>query len=137
MDKINLLWEKARKLCLKKQYSISTAVFIVIASLVSYPSTAYAKLAGEEPHEFSDLEVIVANIIKKSVPIAGIILFAMLVIGGLMFLSSGGNPESLQKARSTITYAIAGIALLVLAWFALLFIERFTGILITEFRIGD
>jgi hypothetical protein len=51
-----------------------------------------------------------------------------------MYLSSGGNPESLQKAKSTLTYAIIGIVLLLLAWFTLRFIEIFTGVQVTRIK---
>jgi hypothetical protein len=80
------------------------------------------------------LEKIIGNIIWASVPLAGIVLFLMLVAGGIMYLSSGGNPESLQKAKSTLTYAIIGIVLLLLAWFTLRFIEIFTGVQVTRIK---
>ena len=128
-------WKERLRLWIKKQLSLLTAACAVIIGFLGNPIKAYAALVGSEPNPLSDLEPIVANIISSSVAIAGIALFAMLVFGGVMYTSSGGNPESIQKAKSILTYAIAGIALLVIAWFVLLFIKTFTGVDVTTFTV--
>jgi hypothetical protein len=35
----------------------------------------------------------------------------MIIISGILFLTSAGNPERLTKARTALIYAIAGIAI--------------------------
>ncbi|OGY19053.1 MAG: hypothetical protein A2786_05965 [Candidatus Chisholmbacteria bacterium RIFCSPHIGHO2_01_FULL_52_32] len=104
---------------------------------VFHPPNSYAALVkpGGSPNTFADLEPIVGNIIKVSVALAGIALFAMLLLGGIQYLSSGGDPKAVQQAKSTLTYGIVGVALLVLAWFVLLFIEQFTGVKVTIFTL--
>ena len=47
--------------------------------------------------------------------IAGIIAVLMIIIGAIMFVTSGGNSENATRARETIIYAIVG---LVVALFA-------------------
>ncbi len=42
--------------------------------------------------------------------IAGVISLLMIIIGALMFITSGGNPQNVQKARETIIYAVIGLA---------------------------
>lgn len=126
--RLKIEWKKQRLLILG-------AAFVVFIGMLTNPLSAYALPVGDQPTQFSELEEIVGNIISAAVPLAGIVLFVMLVAGGLQYLSSGGNPEGMQKARSTITYAIAGIVLLLLAWFALRFIEIFTGVPVTTFTV--
>jgi hypothetical protein len=141
MDKASRSQSMAKTQSLKTKPSLLLTAFLgIIVSSLTHPSFTYAQIFPElvkpdQPNPLSDLEKIFANIINALIPTAGIVLFVMLVIGGLIYLSSGGDPESAQKAKSTITYAIIGIALLVLAWFALLFIETFTGVTVTKFRI--
>lgn len=120
----------------KQPLHLVTAITaLVVLHFASYQQ-AYAELVKSgEASQFSDLEIIVDNIIRAVVPIAGVVLFAMLVYGGMQYLSSGGNPESMQKARSALTYAVAGVALLVVAWLALLFVQTFTGVRVTEFMV--
>ena len=60
----------------------------------------------------------------------------MFIVGGFKYVTSGGDPKKVQAAQATLTYAILGLVLALLAWFILVFIEKFTGVKVTEFRIG-
>ena len=120
----------------KRNHQLLTSLPILITLFLSRSTRVYAALVdADQPNSFSDLEIIVANIIRSVVALGGIAVFVMLVAGGLMYLTSGGNPESVQKAKNTLTYAVIGIALFVLAWFALLFIQTFTGVQTTIFTV--
>ncbi|GAG75623.1 unnamed protein product, partial [marine sediment metagenome] len=54
------------------------------------------------------LETVFSNIINVAVALAGVVLFAMLMIGGLGYLTSAGDPEKVKKASATLTWAIVG-----------------------------
>ena len=45
--------------------------------------------------------------------IFGAIAVLIIVIAGLKFVTSGGNPQSVSKARSTILYAIIGLIVII------------------------
>jgi len=128
-----------KKQASRKNWVARTSILIsILATLfLSCTSRIFAALPVEpdQPNSFSDLEIIIANIIRSVVALGGIAVFVMLVAGGLTYLTSGGNPETVQKAKSTLTYAVIGIALFVLAWFALLFLETFTGVRVTRFTL--
>ena len=79
------------------------------------------------------LEVIIQRILNIAVRLAGIAAFIMLIVGGFQFLTAGGDPKKTQAASSTLTYAIFGLVAVIAAWFILLFIEKFTGVKLTEF----
>jgi len=83
-----------------------------------------------------DLTVIVQRILNIAVRMAGIAAFIMLIVGGFQFLTAGGDPKKTQAASSTITFAIFGLVAAIAVWFILLFIEKFTGVKVTEFNIG-
>ena len=59
----------------------------------------------------------------------------MLIVGGFQYLTAGGNPEKTKAAGNTITYAVIGLVVILGAWFILLFIEKFTGVKVTEFNL--
>lgn len=82
------------------------------------------------------LECIFQNILNIVIRLAGIAVFIFIIIGGFKYLTSGGDPKATESAKNTLTYAILGLALLILAWFILLFVEKFTGVKVTEFKIG-
>jgi hypothetical protein len=81
------------------------------------------------------LEGIFKNIISSLLFIAGIALFIMLVVGGIKFITSGGDPKGLEAAKKTLTYAIGGIVLVAISYLIIFFIEHFTGATVTEFAI--
>lgn len=73
-------------------------------------------------------EGIFENILGIAARLAGLAVFVMLLVGGFKFLTSGDNPESKAKAKATITWAILGFIVLLLAWFILRFLSEFTGL---------
>lgn len=80
-------------------------------------------------------EAIFENIISVVLSLGAIALFIMLISAGFKFLTSGGDPKAAEGAKNTITAAVAGIVLLVLSYLLLVFIEQFTGIEVTVFKI--
>jgi len=80
-------------------------------------------------------EGIFANVIRLALGFAGIALFVMLLIGGLKYITSGGDPKAAESARKTITFAILGMVLVASAYLLLLLIGSFTGADIGNFVI--
>jgi hypothetical protein len=91
------------------------------------------KYLEDEVVKIQALECIIIQILNLAVRLAGIAVFVMLIIGGFRYLTSGGDPKAAESARKTITYAIFGLALILVSWFILRFIEEFTGVKVTEF----
>lgn len=83
------------------------------------------------------LEVIFSAILFLATTSAGLVCFLMLIVGGFKYLTSGGDPKQAASARSTLTWAVAGLALIIGAWFILQFIEYFTGVKVTIFEIPE
>lgn len=46
----------------------------------------------------------------------GVIIFAMFVYGGVLYITSGGNDEKIQKGKQTLTYAVIGLIIVVLSY---------------------
>lgn len=46
----------------------------------------------------------------------------MIIIGGLRYVTSGGNPSSVTGAKNTIMYAIVGLVVAFLAFAAINFV---------------
>lgn len=62
----------------------------------------------------------IGDIVNKVVPfvmsIAGIILFFVLLWGGLDYVTSQGSPEKLKSANAKITAGLTGFAILVFSF---------------------
>jgi len=82
------------------------------------------------------LEVVFEKVLNIAVELAVVVLFLFLIIGGFKFITSGGDPKATESAKNTLTYAILGLVLLIGIWLILNFIQYFTGIEVTVFKIG-
>jgi hypothetical protein len=61
-------------------------------------------------------------ILKWAVGVGGGIAFLLILYGGFMVMSSGGNPERLKAGQELLTSAISGLILLIFSVFILKFI---------------
>jgi hypothetical protein len=59
----------------------------------------------------------------------------MLIVGGIKYTTSGGDPKSVESAKKTLTYAILGMVLVASAYLILRLIGEFTGADVTNFVI--
>ncbi len=50
------------------------------------------------------------------IPLAAIILFIVLLWGGISFITSRGNPEKVKSAKAKLTTGIIGFVLLILSY---------------------
>lgn len=90
---------------------------------------------GGKVAQLQCLECIFQTILNLTIRLAGLALFVMLIIGGFKYLTSGGDPKSKEVAQKTITSAVLGLVLIFVGWLVFRFIEEFTGVNVTEFRI--
>lgn len=88
-----------------------------------------------EPAEIGGIVTIIQNIIKLLVPFAALAFLVMLTFGGFQFLLSGGDPKAAAGARSTLTFAVIGIVLVVISWLILLLVKNVTGVNVTTVEI--
>ncbi len=68
------------------------------------------------PAELVDLEYIFHRIISALFFAGGLIAFIFLLIGGFKYLTSSGDEDALEMARKTITYAVAGLLIIIFSW---------------------
>lgn len=81
------------------------------------------------------LECAFSNFVSVILAFAGIILFIMFIVGGFRYLVSGGDPKAVEAAKGTLTHAILGMIILVLAFLILVLIKQITGVNVTEFKV--
>jgi hypothetical protein len=81
------------------------------------------------------LECIFGNAISYLLVIAGFVFLAMLISGGFKYLTSGGDPKAVAGAQTTLTYAVFGMLVAILAYLMLVLIQTLTGANVTNFVI--
>jgi len=109
----------------------------ILLSLAGYLLLFALPVYAQGPAQLSSIVQIIENIIKLLAPAAGIAFFVMLLFGGYQFLTSGGDPKAVAAARSTLTYAVIGIILVVSAWLILQLVGNITGANVTTIEFPD
>ncbi len=61
------------------------------------------------PLTSDDPAVIIGNIIKGILGLTGVIALAAFVAGGVIWMTSGGNPERVKKGRDILVWAVIGL----------------------------
>lgn len=120
--------------------SFFTFLFSLIAPPISHAQWS-ADCIGTTRKGFADvptikgLECAFSSLVSAILPLAGIILFIMLLTGGFRYLTSSGDPKAMEAAKGTLTQAITGLVVLLLAFVILQLIKTITGVDITKFQI--
>jgi len=83
----------------------------------------------------SNLSCLFGNLVKYALGFVGIVLFVLLIVGGFKYITSGGDPKAVEGAKKTLTYAIAGLIIILLAFLILVLIQRITGVNVTTFTV--
>lgn len=78
----------------------------------------------------AQLNQMVTNIIQWFFGFAGVVAVVFVLIGGVSYMTSAGNPSQTQKAKQTITYALIGLVIVALA-------EVITGFVSNLIRNAD
>lgn len=87
------------------------------------------------PATIGDLQGLFGRAVSAIIALAGIVLFIMLITGGIKYITSGGDPKATEGAKNTITYAIGGLVLILLSYLILVILGSITGTTLTQFRI--
>jgi len=76
---------------------------------------------------------IISGFINLILIIAAVVFFFILVIGGIRWITSGGDKANTESARNQITAALVGLVIVFAAWAIIQLIQTFFGITI----LGD
>lgn len=88
------------------------------------------------------IECAFQNVVMVVLAFAGIVLFIMLLTGGFKFLTSGGDQKQVEAAKGTLTHAIAGLVVLIVAFVVIqlianLFLTPAGGTGVTNFKMVE
>jgi len=85
---------------------------------------------GAVSSTFPTAGTLISVILKNSLTLIGIIMLVLLISGGLMFIIGAGNQDSKKsaQAKSLITDAVIGFAVVFLAYFIIQIIQVVTGL---------
>jgi len=112
----------------KLKLSLAAALMLAGLGVAAVPAVAYAapdttsvcegvSLTGNGgcTGDASQFEKVIKLVIQIISVIAGIAAVIMIVVGGLRYITSGGDSSKVASAKSSIIYAIVGLIIVALA----------------------
>jgi hypothetical protein len=79
----------------------------------------------------ADLKATVINIIQWVLGLLGLIAVIMILYGGFIWMTAGGNEDKVSTAKKIITAAVVGLIVILLAWAIVTFVVK-TAVNVTE-----
>lgn len=95
------------------------ALFQPLSDCLTGPNKDVASLAC--------IGVIMHNIVVVLMVGAAIGVLFMIILGGIKYSLSGGDPKKVSSARGTITWAVVGVTIVFLAFVVLRVLAAITG----------
>lgn len=108
--------------------------FVALASSLAIPQAVFAADPAGQSLVPSQLEpinnpiTVIRGIIRFILLIAFIIAFIMLLVGGIRWIMAGGDEKSVEKARNTITAALIGLVVILVAYALIRIVELFFNV---------
>lgn len=114
---------------LKKAKIAASVAIPALALLIPKAALAVDIIPSQlnQPGKLEPLHVI-AVIIQIILVIAFILSFIFLLIGGIKWITSGGDEKGVASARNTITAALIGLVVVLMAYALIRLVEVFFGI---------
>ncbi len=83
---------------------------IVLTALLIVPPV-YAQSA-----DVAKVQTFIQNVIQVLVTLAGLLAVGFFVWGGVGYITSSGNPESLERSKRTIVFSAVGLTIVLAAF---------------------
>ena len=72
----------------------------------------------------SDIWIVVANVIRILVALGGALAVIFIIVGGLFYVVSSGDPARIKRAKDILKESIAGLIIILVAYSAITFIAE-------------
>lgn len=131
---------KVKRIILSLVATLSLAAPLAVPAFASAATTdvpgnlkcgANLSFAGAESGTCTDddtsgtqVDNIVANVINIISLVVGVVAVIMIIVGGLRYITSGGESGSVTGAKNTIMYAIVGLIVVALAQLIVRFVVK-------------
>jgi hypothetical protein len=64
----------------------------------------------------SEILIIIGNVIRIGIAFAGALAVIFIVVGGIFYVISAGNPSNIKRAKDILTNAIVGLVIAILSY---------------------
>lgn len=118
-----------------------TSASLAAATMALSAAPALAQILNIAPGgEFNTLgrvtiPIIVAALVRIVLIVAAIIFFFMLVLGGIQWMTSGGDKAAAEAARGRVTAALIGLVVVFAAYAIIALVGGMFGVNVLQFNL--
>ena len=80
--------------------------------------------------KIGDLGQLISALVGTLLIISALLAFFFLILGGIQWITSGGDKAGMEAARNKITHAIVGLIIVGSAWAIMILVQNFLGVTI-------
>ena len=96
------------------QMILASSSNLVFADAKTQIESAVNEVGGSENK--TDVRGFIGNIIKTMFFIVGVLAVIVIIFAGVTFVMSAGDSQTIQKAKTTIIYAVIGLIVSILSY---------------------
>lgn len=89
---------------------------LIVLQSVLLTSLIVASPVFAQSADVSKIQTFIQSIIQILVTLAGLVAAGFFVWGGFGYITSSGNPESLDRSKKTIVYSAVGLTIVLAAF---------------------
>ena len=95
------------------------------------------KTDGSSNIHITQIGTLISGAVSALLIIAALAAFLFLVLGGLQWITSGGDKAGMEAARNKITHAIVGLIIVAAAYAIMVLVANFLGLNLSQLNIGN
>lgn len=108
----------------KTKAALAAGVILAISAVPAFADVTI----GEGPGgQLTSVESILNIIFSAILGLSGSIALVLLAIGGIQYMTSGGDKIAVEQARGRITAAVVGLLIVLGAWLIITVVGKFLG----------
>jgi len=100
----------------------------IISKAFAQESATTIKSITPGDFKINDIGFLISSVANILLIVAAIAAFLFLVLGGLQWITSGGDKSGMEQARNKITHAIVGLIIVAAAYAIMLLVSNFLGL---------
>ncbi|OGD86532.1 hypothetical protein A2870_01890 [Candidatus Curtissbacteria bacterium RIFCSPHIGHO2_01_FULL_41_11] len=116
--------KKARKLIIPA--ALYTAALLSPTGILALVPSG--ELVPKDIRPINNIVSVIRTIIQFILVVAFVLAFVMLLIGGIRWITAGGDEKAVGSARNMITAALIGLVIVLVAYALIKLVETFFGI---------
>lgn len=116
--------------------TLSLASSLIVLLLAATPAFAQGDISGFNTNlvSFTNLGQLLSNVLGLLFFVAALFSFVFIIIGGIQWITAGGDAKAAQSARDRITAAVIGLLVVVAAFAITVVLGQVFGIDLFHFK---